>query len=61
MLVTSAALKPTGVSLKLKLMVAVCPALSVLALLVMVSVGATVSMLMAGVAPAAPLLPAASV
>jgi len=50
-----------GASLKVKVMVAVSPALSALTLLVMASVGASVSMLMLGVVPAPPVLPAASV
>ena len=58
---TSAAANPVGASLKVKVMVAVSPALTALTLLVMASVGARVSMLMAGVVPAPPLLPAASV
>ena len=60
----SLSVKPTGASLKLKLTVAVIPppskagdALS----RVMVTVGAAVSMAIAGVAPAPPSLPAASV
>ena len=40
-------------------MVAVSPALTASTLLVMPSVGASVSMLIVGVVPAAPLLPAA--
>ena len=58
---TSPAAKPVGASLKVKLMVAVSPALSADLLLVMASVGARVSMAMVGVVPAPPLLPAASV
>ena len=58
---TSPASKPVGASLKLKVMTAVCPAFRALALLVIASVGATMSMLIAGVVPAAPLLPAKSV
>jgi len=50
-----------GSSLKVKVMVAVSAALSALTLLVMASVGASVSMLMLGVVPAPPVLPAASV
>ena len=57
----SVALKSTGASLKLKLSVAVWPLLSFARLLVIASVGATVSMLIAGDAPAPPRLPAASV
>ena len=58
--VMSEAVKPTGVSLNVKVMVAVPPALTALTLLVIASVGATVSMLMLGVMPAPPELPAAS-
>ena len=47
--------------MKVKVMVAVALAFKSAADDVMVRVGATVSMLMAGVAPAPPLLPAASV
>ena len=50
-----------GSSLKVKVMVAVSPILSALTLLVMASVGASVSMLMLGEVPAPPVLPAASV
>ena len=59
--VTSDAAKPVGASLKVKVMVAVSPALRALALLVIARVGASVSMLIVGVVPAPPLLPAASV
>ena len=59
--VMSLAAKPVGASLKVKVMVAVSPALTALALLVIVRVGASVSMLIVGVVPAPPLLPAASV
>ena len=59
--VMSEAVKPTGVSLKVKVIVAVSPALTALALLVMVRVGAKVSMLMLGVVPAPPVFVAASV
>ena len=59
--VTSDAAKPVGASLKVKVMVAVWPDARVVALLVMARVGASVSMLMLGVVPAPPLLPAASV
>ena len=52
---------PSGSSLKAKLISAVSPALSAGLLLVMSSVGATVSIFSAGVLPAAPALPAASV
>ena len=52
---------PPGSSLKVKVMVAVCPALRVGVLLVIASVGARVSMLMAGVTPAPPSFPARSV
>ena len=50
-----------GSSLKVKVMVAVLPALTALTLLVIARVGARVSMLMLGVVPAPPLLPALSV
>ena len=50
-----------GSSLKVKVMVAVWPALTAVTLLVIASVGATVSMLILGVVPAPPLLPAVSV
>ena len=53
--------KPTGVSLKVKVIVAVSPALRVLTLLVIARVGARVSMLMLGVVPAPPVFVAASV
>ena len=59
--VTSAAVNPVGASLKVKIMVAVAPAFKSAADDVMVTVGAMVSMMMTGVRPAAPLLPAASV
>ena len=59
--VTSDAAKPVGASLKVKVMVAVSPILSAATLLVIASVGASVSMLMVGVVPEPPLLPAASV
>ena len=59
--VMSLAAKPVGASLKVKVMVAVSPALRALALLVIVRVGATVSILIVGVVPAPPLLPAVSV
>ena len=49
-----------GFSLKLKVMVAVSPALSADLSLVMLKVGARVSMLIEGVVPAAPTLPTAS-
>ena len=49
-----------GSSLKAKVMAAVSPALTAVLLLVMTSVGASVSMLIAGVLPARPGLPAAS-
>ena len=54
----------TGSSLKVKVMVAVCPTFRVAPLtrlLDIARVGATVSMAMTGVAPAPPELPAASV
>ena len=57
----SLSIKPTGASLKVKVIVAVSPALTALALLVMAKVGARVSMLMLGVVPAPPLFVAASV
>ena len=50
-----------GSSLKVKVMVAISPALRVETSLVIVRVGARVSMLMLGVLPAPPVLPAASV
>ena len=50
-----------GSSLKVKVTVAVSPALTAAVLLVMARVGASVSMLIVGVVPAPPLLPAASV
>ena len=53
--------KPTGASLKVKLNVAVSPLLSWAWLLVMASAGARVSMLIVGLLPAPPALPAASV
>ncbi len=59
--VTSLAVKPIGGFEKVKVMRAVSPALRALALLVIVRVGASVSMLIVGVVPAPPLLPAASV
>ena len=59
--VMSLAAKPVGASLKVKVMLAVSPALRALTLLVIARVGASVSMLMLGVVPAPPLLPAASV
>ena len=57
----SASTKPTGASLKVKVIVAVSPALTALALLVIANVGARVSMLMLGVVPAPPVFVAASV
>jgi hypothetical protein len=50
-----------GSSLKVKVMVAVWPAFTAPTLLLMASVGASVSMLIEGVVPAPPALPAASV
>ena len=50
-----------GFSEKVKVMLAVSPALSVDTLLVMLTVGAKVSMLMLDVVPALPALPAVSV
>ena len=59
---TSSELKlEPGSSLKVKVIVAVSPALTALTLLVIAKVGARVSMLMLGVVPAPPVLPAASV
>ena len=52
---------PLGSSLKVNVMVADSPALTAVTSLVIASVGATVSMLMEGVMPAPPVLPAASV
>jgi hypothetical protein len=57
----SASTKPTGASLNVKVTAEVSPAFRVLTLLVMVSVGAKVSMLMLGVVPAPPAFVAASV
>ena len=57
----SASTKPTGASLKVQVTAEVSPAFRVLTLLVMVSVGAKVSMLMLGVVPAPPVFVAASV
>ena len=59
--VAATAEKAGGTSVKVKVMVAVAPAFKSEADDVMVTVGATVSMLMTGVSPAPPLLPAASV
>ena len=59
--VVSLAAKPVGASLKVKVMVAVWPVARVEALLVIARVGASVSILIVGVVPAPPLLPAASV
>ena len=50
-----------GSSLKVKVMAALWPALTAATSLVIASVGASVSMLMAGVVPAPPMLPAVSV
>ena len=50
-----------GSSLKVKVIVAVSPAFSALLSLVMLSVGNFVSIVMTGVAPAPPALPAVSV
>ena len=50
-----------GSSLKVKVIVAVSPTLTALLSLLIVSVGATVSMAIDGVIPAPPLFPAASV
>ena len=50
-----------GSSLKMKVIVAVSPAFSALLSLTMLSVGASVKMVMLGLVPAAPGLPAASV
>ena len=57
---TFAAAKPKGASLKVKVMVALSPIFTAATLLVIAKVGASVSMLMSGVLPAPPLLPAAS-
>ena len=58
--VTSEAAKPVGASLKAKVTVALSPLLSAALSLLMARAGASVSMLMAGVVPAPPALPAAS-
>ena len=58
---TSAASKPVGASLKVKVIVEVAPDLRVATPLVIATAGARVSMVSAGVVPAPPLLPAASV
>ena len=50
-----------GSSLKVKVIVAVSPTLTVLTLLVIASVGASVSILRLGVVPALPVLPTALV
>ena len=50
-----------GSSLNVKVIVAVSPAFRALALLVIATVGASVSMVTVGVVPALPLLPAGSV
>ena len=60
MLLASVVRLTAGTSLKVKVIAAVWPALSVAVSLPMVSVGARVSMLMLGELPAAPVLPAAS-
>ena len=57
----SAAAKPVGTSLKVKVIVALSPTFKAATLLVIARVGASVSMLMVGVVPAPPLLPTASV
>ena len=49
-----------GSSENVKVMLAVSPALSAVTLLVMLTLGAKVSMMIDGVEPAAPLFPAAS-
>ena len=59
--VTSLRSNPSGVSLNVKVRVAVWPVDSAVVLLLTVTVGARVSMLMAGDDPAKPLLPARSV
>ena len=59
--VMSASANPIGASLKVKVIVAVSPAFTAATLLVMASVGASVSMLRIGDDPAPPALPAASV
>ena len=61
MLLASVTRLTAGTSLKVKVIAAVWPALSVAVSLPMESVGARVSMLMLGELPAAPVLPAASV
>ena len=60
LVVMSAAVKPLGTSEKVKEMVAVSPALRVLALLLIATVGAMVSTLIGALLPPAPELPAAS-
>ncbi len=57
----SAAANPTGTSEKVKVSTEELPDLKVAAVEVIVTVGASVSMLIVGVVPAPPLLPAASV
>ena len=57
----SESVKPLGASLKVKVMVAVWPAIRLETALVMASVGAAVSNVSVGVVPARPVLPAASV
>ena len=59
--VMSPSAKPVGASVKVKVMVAVSPALRELLSLVIDRVGAWVSKVSDGVVPAPPLLPAASV
>ena len=59
--VTSTRSNPTGASENVKVMVAVAPAFRVVTDDAMVTVGATVSMVMAGDDPAPPGLPTASV
>jgi hypothetical protein len=59
--VMSLSVNPVGASLKLKVTVAVSPDLTVETPLVMDNVGASVSMLIDGVVPAPPALPAVSV
>ena len=57
----SDAANPTGTSEKVKVSTEELPDLKVAAVEVIVTVGASVSMLIVGVVPAPPLLPAASV
>ena len=59
--VTSLVSKPVGASLNANVIVAVSPIFSAVLSLVIATVGATVSMVMLGVVPATPALPATSV